>query len=75
MLTHGKMGNTQTQSRNSTKFLGLQPVAQNYTVNLKTTLGVGFAYTWGGPSLMVFHFTIEIDNPRDGNFEGGFFHS
>ena len=45
----------------------------NYTVNLKTTLGVEFAYIWCGPiEGGIFHFTMEIDNSRDGNFEGGF---
>ena len=35
-----------------------------------------FAYVWGGPfEDRIFHLTMKIDNPRDGNFEGGFFPS
>ena len=48
---------------------------QNYTVNLKATIGVEFAYIWGGPfEDGIFHVTIKIDNPRDENFEDGIFH-
>ena len=49
-------------------------VKLSYTV-LKTTLGVDFAYICGGPfEDEIFHSTMEIDNPRDGNFEDGSFH-
>ena len=47
----------------------------SHTVNLKTTLGMEFAYIWAGPfEDGIFHVTMEIDKPRDRNFKDGIFH-